>query len=405
MKKMKAFIIFLLLGLLLGIILPLSFAQQSQDARKLDTEIEDLKKRISELENRLQTMENVEKMELAAKLADANAKLRNAETDKYKRELKDANDEWLRTWSLWFVGIIGFLVLIVGGAFWFWLRYRADQLIADRVENSLNGFKEAIAQVNTLKNELKEAVGQVNILQDQIRILEKEHAVSVLANSVHLFYHPESDSERIKPIPDSALLDLFADNTRDLSFRYKAVEVLVARKSQELVSPALEFLNSIVGSDFDWKDGWFAEDRLQSLVIFLGQIHTQKNYEGLVKFLDRLLTEDTEFRNVLLTWTVYSLAYVSGALNKRNSVPIIRKSIPDLDISAGEDQVIRNLVEYFDKFNEPEGIKEILTNGLTNEMPEVETRCLELLQKYDPDFVEKWRAEKETANTETEEPS
>ena len=119
---MKAFITCLLLVALLGIIFAVSFAQQHQTSQKSNQDIKTPEERISELESKLQTVENVEKLELAAKLADANAKLRNAEIDKYKRELKDANDGWLRTWSLWFVGIIGFLVLIVGGAFWFWLR-------------------------------------------------------------------------------------------------------------------------------------------------------------------------------------------------------------------------------------------------------------------------------------------
>ena len=59
----------------------------------------------------------------------------------------------------------------------------------------------------------------------------------------------------------------------------------------------------------------------------------------------------------------------------------------------------------FDTFNEPEGIKEILTNGLTDIMPEVETRCLELLEKRDPKFVNKWRAQKTDANTHNEESS
>ena len=234
---MKKFITYLSLTILFIIGITFSFAQQNQNTQKSDPEVEVLKKRISELESKLQTVESVEKMELAAKLADANAKLLNAEIDRFKRELKDANDEWLRTWSLWFVGITGFLVLIVGGAFWFWLRSRADQLIANSVEKSLDGFKETVAQVDTLKNELKEAVGQVNILQDQIRILEREHAASVLEGSVHL---PDGEgrlySETIKALPDGGLLDLIADKTRSLDFRYKAAEVLAVRKNPKLVS-------------------------------------------------------------------------------------------------------------------------------------------------------------------------
>ena len=260
---MKTFVACLLLGLSLTIIASLLSAQQNQSSQKPNLEVEALKKRISTLESQLQTVENVDKMELAAKLADANEKLRNAEFGKFERELRDSNNEWLRTWSLWFVSIIGFLVLIVGGAFWFWLRSRADQLIADRVEKSLNGFKAAVEQVDTLKNELKEAVGQVNILQNQIRILEKEHAVSVLADSVHLFYNENLDSEQIKPIPDRALVDLLADKTRDLDFRYKAAEVLAVRKNPKLVLPVLELLNSVVDSRVDWENSYDQELRLR----------------------------------------------------------------------------------------------------------------------------------------------
>ena len=72
-------------------------------------------------------------------------------------------------------------------------------MIADSVEKSLNGFKEAVAQVEILKKELKESVGQVNILQDQIRIMEKDHAISVLADSVHLHYSENIDSGKINP--------------------------------------------------------------------------------------------------------------------------------------------------------------------------------------------------------------
>ena len=147
----------------------MSFAQQNQSTQKPNPEIEMLKKRILTLENKLQTVENVEKIELAAKLAEAQAKLRNAEFGKFKNELTESNNEWLKSWSLWFLTIIGIFAAILIGisyVFWFWLRSRADQLITDRVEKNLNGFKEAVAQVNTLKNEL--------------RTLRKEQAASML---------------------------------------------------------------------------------------------------------------------------------------------------------------------------------------------------------------------------------
>ena len=408
---MKKFITYLSLTILFIIGITFSFAQQNQNTQKSDPEVEVLKKRISELESKLQTVESVEKMELAAKLADANAKLLNAEIDRFKRELKDANDEWLRTWSLWFVGITGFLVLIVGGAFWFWLRSRADQLIANSVEKSLDGFKETVAQVDTLKNELKEAVGQVNILQDQIRILEREHAASVLEGSVHL---PDGEgrlySETIKALPDGGLLDLIADKTRSLDFRYKAAEVLAVRKNPKLVPPVLELLNWVVDSKVNWDNNddlersWY-HICLRNLVDFLGQFHTQEAYEGLTEFLNRLLTENPKSKDLFLTWTVFSLVRISVGLNKRDPVSVLRGTVPDLKVLHYQDNDLRVLAEYFDKFDEPEGIKDILTNGVADRMPEVETRCLELLQNHDPDFVREWKEARETANTQSKESS
>ena len=241
---MKAFIIYLLFGLLLGIMLPLSFAQHIQDTQKLVMEIEALKARISELENKLQTVENVEKMDLAAKLADANAKLLNAEFGKLERELRNSNDEWLQAWGIGFLTILGIFVAILIGisaVFWYWLRSRTDQLITDSVKERLDGFRDAVEQVN--------------ILQDQIRILEKEHAASVLESSVHI---PDSEgrlySETINALPDGGLLDLIADKTRGLDFRCKAAEVLFVRKNPKVVSPVLELLNSVVDSEVNWDD-------------------------------------------------------------------------------------------------------------------------------------------------------
>lgn len=390
---MKIFIVFLLLTAFLGVMFSVSFAQQDQTTQKSNPKIEVLKERISELESQFQTVENVEKMELAAKLADANAKLANAEFGRFERELTDTNDEWLRSWSNWFVVIFGtFVVILLGVAavFWFWLNMKANQLIADRVERHLKGFKKA--------------VDQVNILQDQIRILEKEHTASVLENSVHL---PDTEgrlySETVKALPDGGLLDLIVDKTRGLDFRYKAAEVLFVRKNPKLVCPVLELLNLIVGSEINWDDSDDLEWRSRELVNFLGQIHTQETYKGLTKFLNRLLVEDRKYKDLFLTWTVFSLARVSVGLNTGDLVSALRGTITDLKVLHYQDDALRVLTEYFDRFNEPEGMKEILTNGLTNRMPEVETRCLELLQKHDPDFVKEWEAQKESANTETKE--
>ena len=158
---MKTFIAGLLLGLLLTIIAPLSFAQQNQNTQKPNPEIEALKERISELENKLQVVENVEKMELAAKLAEAQAKLHNAEFGKLERDLRNSNHKWLIGWIVFFLTVLA----VVGTPLWLLLKSgvnriitnlksNADQLITDEVEKSLNGFKEGVAQVDILKNQL-----------------------------------------------------------------------------------------------------------------------------------------------------------------------------------------------------------------------------------------------------------
>ena len=385
---MKAFIIYLLLlGLLLGIMLPLSFAQQNQTTPVSDPEVEILKERILELQNQLQTVKNEELeivaklLDAQAKLADANAKLANVEFGKFERELRDSNDEWLWTWIQRFVGTISVFVLIIGGAFWFWVK----SLIADRVEKSLPGFKDAMDQVDLLKN--------------QLRILRKEHAVSVLESFINVYYD-SSYPQSIEALHDETLLQVFSDEECRPPIRDKAVEVLDARKSPQLVSLALKFLNSGVDSDFNQETFTDTTRLAHRLIYFLGGICTDEVYQGLEKFLNRLLNESLKHKDLFLTKTVFSLANVSVQLNIKDSTPILKSAVSHLQ---DPDHNLSVLAEYFDKFNEPESIKEILTNGLTDEMPDVETQCLELLQKHDPDFVENWKARKAAANTETEE--
>ena len=162
---MRKFIACLLLGALLGMIPRLLPAQQNQNIQQSDPGIEALEKRISELEKQLQTVENVEKMDLQAKPAEANAKLADTDFEKFERKLRDSNNEWLRTWSSWFLGIflgiITIFVAILGGVsavFWSWLRSRANQLIANEVEKNLTGFKEAVRYTEKSTRELEEAV-------------------------------------------------------------------------------------------------------------------------------------------------------------------------------------------------------------------------------------------------------
>ena len=390
---MKIFIVFLLLMAFLGIMFSVSFAQQSQTAQKPNPEIETLKNRILVLESKLQTVENAEKIELLTKLTEANAKLANAEFGKFERELRNANDRWLRDWGLFFLAILA----VVGVAFW----YALKSLIASGIEKRLDGFKEALAQVDTLKNELQEAVGQVNILEGQVTILNREHAASVLERYGH--YKPEHYPEQVKELEEQAILDVFSDETRHLRYRMKAAEVLAYKGSTKLVSPVLKCLNSYIDSDFAWDQDYSTQHLLCNLIYFIGQVRTTEIYETLHRFLEQLLSEKPEIKRFIITTITFSLVDANGELNKKDSVSLIRKAIPILNIYSEYKDPLIGLVKYFNKFQEYEGIKDILTNGLTNMMPEVETRCLELLQNHDAEFVEKWKAQKEIANTQNEE--
>ena len=236
---MKQFITCLLLGTLFGMTPPLVSAPQNQSPQQLAQEIKILKSKISHLEKQLQTVENAQKIELQSKLAEANAKLLNAEFGKFERDLRDTNDSWLIKWGIFALTFLA----VVGASALAWVKARTNQLIADRVEMNLNGFKGGLEEVSTLKNE-------IGILKIQQIVLEREHTSTTLADFVYdslrnQEYHPE----QIKGLREEALLDVFDDKGRIQAIRYKAAEVLAARKTPRLVSPVLQHLNAIV--DFD----------------------------------------------------------------------------------------------------------------------------------------------------------
>ena len=322
---MKKFIAYLLLGALFGMIPPPLPAQQNQNQ-----EIEALKKRVSELEKQLQTVENIEKeLDLQAKLADANAKLANAEFGKFKTELRVDNDDRMRAWSYWFFGILGIVAVISGGAIWFLLK----SLIANSVEKNLNGFKAAVDEQNVIKNEL--------------RVLEKAHTASVLepyrgSRLDEQHFHPEE----VKALREEVLLDVFKDRKYDLlAIRHQAAQVLAARKSTRLVPPTLEFLNSVVDSDSDID--FETEHTLRGFVGLLGQIYTQETYQGLTKFLNRLLTENPKHKDLFLTNSVFSLMWVGFKLEMGDSVSVLRMAIPHLQVGQGEHQALQSLARVF----------------------------------------------------------
>ena len=409
--RMKTNIFCFILIALLGITISTSIAQQNGDDPKTNTEVEALRKRVSELEDKLKIVENVEKMELAAKLAEAQAKLIDAEYGKLKLELRESNQKWLIEWFVIFLTIIA----AVGTPSWLLLKSginkiinnlktSADQLIADEVENSLNGFKDSVKQVDTLTNELKEAVEKVNVLEDQLRILNKEHAVSVLREYMDIRYSEENPFvEQINDLPERALLDIFNDEMYFLGFRRWVAEVLTFRESILLVSPLLNFLNSVVDSErYDETSSTDKRD-LFRLVSFLSEIPTHETYEGLKTFLNRLLTENPRHKDIFLTCTVFSLAEISTTLGIGELTSKLKNVIQDLDFSQRDPERLIKLAIYFDKFAEPDGIKELFYSPLALLMglEDVEKECLELLEKYDPEFVSEWN-EIKAANRRTE---
>ena len=360
--------------------------QQNRNSQRLYSKIEAFEQRISGLEVQPQSLEDVEKVTLATKLADATVRVTNTEFGKFERDLRDSNDKWLNAWTTFFIGIIVVTLTIIGVAFSFLVK----SLIADRVEKDLNGFKRAIDQLDEINNQLK--------------VLHTGHAISVL---LHFALHDRTEEvhyrEQTALIPEEALLQVFVDETRTMSLRLKAADVLAYRKSSILVAPLLKLLHSILDdSNNDYYDisSWG-----RGLIKPLGQIHTQASYQGLKKFLNRLLTEDSVYKDFLLRSTVFTLATLSSKLNKKDSVSILRKSIPDLKARPHEEDALINLAEYFYTFSEPEGIIDILTHVLTDQMPNVEIRCLELLKRRWPEYASDWNNQNATANTENEESS
>ena len=374
---MKQFIVCLLLGALFGVIPPPVPAQQNQSSQHTTQEIQALKNRVSELEKQLQTVENVEKLELARNYIDAQAKLLNAEFGKFERELRDSNDGWLRNWG---IVALTFLALVGVGAL-AWVKSRAGSLIANAVEKNLNGFMDALKEQNKIKNELVE--------------LAKAHAASVLLDIDYSSVDDEFYSGEIKVLSEGALLPLFQDENFAVDMRCKAAKVLAIRKSPRLVLPFLEFVNSVVDSDLGIEEVP-ARQYLRHFSTLLGRIPTLKAYKGLTNFLNRLLKENPRHKDLFLTGTAFSLAVIAMQLNQRSSVTILRRAVPVLNLPGEHDGPIM-IARYFERYNEPDGIKEILTKHGKSLSSGVEENCLELLKEHDPEFVNNWRA-RETAD-------
>ena len=382
---MKMSIVFLILLVLLSGIFFYLLMRQNHNQQKLESEYESLQQRLASLEIQPQTGQDDEKMKLASQLPDTNIKLINTDFGKFERELRNSNDKWLWSWTGFFVAIVAIVVTVTGVAFWVVVK----SMIADRVEERLNGFKES--------------VDKVEIQRKELRILKKERALSLLDNSIHFprdkFYY----SQQINKLPDQVLIDAFCDENVALYVKHEITTYLVNRNPVQCVVPAVDFLNLVINTNRYPGENNKVRNWLREIIKFIGQIKRREAYDGLKNLLNRLLNEKSKHKDWFLTSTVFSLAYIGSKLDNGDSISMIRKTIPDLDVSSYDEDDLKNLVGYFYKFQEHEGIKEILTNDLTEGMPEVEKRCLQLLREYDADFVRDWEQKKEDTNTESEE--
>ncbi|MYB65223.1 hypothetical protein F4X73_11075 [Candidatus Poribacteria bacterium] len=379
--NIKIYIGLVILILILSVIFFFLLMQQKQNYQNLESEFESLQQRVAALEILPQTGQDDEKTNLATQPANASTKLIDFDFDKLKLELKESNQRWLWNWTNFF----GVMFAVFGLALWFVVK----SLIADRVEERLNGFKEAVEQVTKVK--------------DELGMFKKEHAASVLERNLNITYNG-SYAESINVLSKEVLLDVYKDRTRRFAIRDKAAEVLAHKNYSPMVSPILEYLNDVVDSDLDLDPEWETPKDIEHYLFrhirFVEEICNDEAHEGLKQFLNRLISKEPKQKMLLLTPTVYSLAKVCVKLNMKDSTFILKSAVshlqhPDHNLSA--------LAEYFSELDAPEGIKEILTNGLTDGMPEVETRCLLLLSERYPDFVEKWETDKETDNIESEE--
>ena len=219
---------------------------------------------------------------------------------------------------------------------------------------------------------------------------EEKHEIALLEDAIRRSYLQQLE---LLGLEKEDILEIlgFNDETYPLATRDGNAKTLTNSKSARLLSPALMFLNSVADLNLDSEKNSFTTYYLLQLVNFIGRIHTEESYQGLTKFLNRLLTYNLNLKHLFLTQTVFSLAEVSVALGRRDAIAILKSAISHL---RNPDHNLSVLAGYFDKLNGPEGIKEILIHHAANRMPDVETQCLELLQKHDPNFVKEWEAQK-----------
>lgn len=242
------------------------------------------------------------------------------------------------------------------------------------------------------------------LMKEGLREREKQHTAFVL----DFFKDEEKVYERSRPpqieaLSEQALSDVFCDETSSLKIKYRAALILlVLKKSTKFAPICLEFLKLMVNKEVDKKDfeKWLDVVGFADLLLDLSIIEA---YQEIKDFIHYLLTENPRHRNFFIDLAVLSLTNRILLSNKREVIPILKSIMSHFQCFSSNH--LMWMAECFDKFQDTVGIKDILTNHLTDEMPDVETQCLALLQKHDPDFVKQWKLKKESANTQNEKSS
>lgn len=239
------------------------------------------------------------------------------------------------------------------------------------------------------------------LMRDRLRKREKHHAAFVLEflKNDRIIYE-YGRPPQVDALSEQALLDVFSDETSSLTVKYRAALVLFTlKKCTRFVPIYMEFLNFIVNAELDMED---LETRLEVINFpdLFFELAAIGAYEEVKDFTNYLLTENPRHKNLFVYFAVVSLTELSLKLNRKDAIPILKSAISYIEYLSSD--TIIEIAEYFDKFKDIVGIKDILAKHLKDETPDVEAKCLALLQKHDPEFVKKWNAEKENVNTQNE---
>ena len=236
---------------------------------------------------------------------------------------------------------------------------------------------------------------------DPFRSLRKKWVASVLENFTRgEFYLEQFFPIKSEPLPEQALLDVFCDGMSTLKLKYRAASILTSKRSARFVPVILEFVNSIVDADLYIEEDSETAEYITEFQYLIGRLTTPEAYEGVKKFLNRLLTEDLKHHDIFIDGAIIALTNISHRLNRKDDIAFIKSALFHFIYPPNEGLI--SVTENFGAMKEPSLLKYILTEHVTNEMPDVEEVCLELLEEFDPEFVKEWQIQKETANTQNE---